>query len=111
VGPPCSHRKGTTQWRSPEVGLTDAPDIEIVDYAVNDDRIVVSHDTDFGAMLAFRGLNRPSFILFRSSDPITPDEQTALIISNLDTFASELERGAIAVFARGRLRVRRLPIR
>lgn len=94
-----------------EVGLKDAPDDDIVDYAAKDDRIVVSHDTDFGAWLAFRGLNRPSFILFRSSDPITPDEQAALIISNLDAFAGELESGAIVVFARGRLRVRRLPIR
>lgn len=31
-----------------QVGLTDAPDNEIVDYAASDDRIVVSHDTDFG---------------------------------------------------------------
>ena len=94
-----------------QVGLTDAPDDVIVDYAANDDRVVVSHDTDFGALLAFRGLTRPSFILFRSSDPITPDQQAALIISNLDTFADELESGAIVVFARGRLRVRRLPVR
>lgn len=93
------------------VGLREASDNEIVDYAVNDDRIVVSHDTDFGALLAFRGLARPSFILFRSSDPITPDEHASLITSNLDTFAGELESGAIVVFARGRLRVRRLPIR
>jgi predicted nuclease of predicted toxin-antitoxin system len=94
-----------------QVGLSEASDNEIVDYAANDDRVVVSHDTDFGALLAFRGLTRPSFILFRSSDPITPDDQASLLISNLDTFADELETGAIVVFARGRLRVRRLPIR
>jgi predicted nuclease of predicted toxin-antitoxin system len=81
------------------------------DYASNDDRIVVSHDTDFGALLAFRVLTRPSFIQFRSSDPITPDEQAALIISNLDSFADELEGGAIVAFARGRLRIRLLPVR
>jgi predicted nuclease of predicted toxin-antitoxin system len=94
-----------------QVGLSEASDNEIVDYAANDDRIVVSHDTDFGALLAFRGLTRPSFILFRSSDPITPDEQAALIVSNLDSFADELEGGAIVVFSRGRLRIRRLPVR
>lgn len=93
-----------------QVGLVDATDNEIVDYAASNDRIVVSHDTDFGALLAFRGLTKPSFILFRSSEPITPDEQAALITSNLDTFAEELERGAIVVFARGRLRLRRLPV-
>lgn len=35
-----------------EVGLSEAPDSQIVDYAVDTDRIVVSHDTDFGALLA-----------------------------------------------------------
>lgn len=92
-----------------QVGLSEASDNEIVDYAAKDDRIVVSHDTDFGALLTFRGLTKPSFILFRSSDPITPDEQASLITSNLDAFADELEEGAVVVFARGRLRVRRLP--
>lgn len=94
-----------------QVGLADASDNEIMDYAVNDDRIVVSHDTDFGALLAFRGLTKPSYILFRSSDPITPEEQATLITANLRSFAEELEDGAIVVFARGRLRVRRLPVR
>lgn len=63
----------------------------VVYYAAPDDRIVVSHDTDFGALLAFRWSARPSFILFRSSDPITRNEQAALIVSKLDTFADELE--------------------
>lgn len=93
------------------VGLSDAPDDEILDYAVNDDRIVVSHDTDFGTLLAFRRASRPSLILFRSSDPITPDDQAALIIANLAGMADELKAGAIVVFARGRLRTRRLPVR
>lgn len=72
-----------------------------MDFAANDDRIVVSHDTDFGALLAFRGLTRPKFILFWSSDAITPDEQAALIISNLGSFADELEGGAIVVSPEG----------
>lgn len=93
-----------------EVGLSEAPDSQIVDYAVDTDRIVVSHDTDFGALLALSRRTKPSFILFRSSDPVTPDEQANLIASNLETFADELGQGAIVVFARGRLRIRRLPV-
>ncbi len=94
-----------------DIGLGDASDDEILDYARGDDRIVISHDTDFGTLLAFRRLSRPSFILIRSSDPITPDEQAALIIGNLDAISEDLESGAIVVFARGRLRTRRLPVR
>jgi len=93
-----------------ELGLADASDEAILERASREERVLVSHDTDFGTLLAARGLTTPSFILFRSSDPITPDEQAALIIANLDSVAGELEAGAIVVFARGRLRTRRLPI-
>lgn len=94
-----------------EVGLASASDEDVLEHASSEQRVLVSHDTDFGALLAFRGLTAPSFILFRSSDPITPDEQAALIIANLEELTGELEAGAVVVFARGRLRVRRLPIR
>lgn len=67
-----------------DVGLGDASDDEILDRAAAEDRVVVSHDTDFSTLLAFRRLSRPSFILIRSSDPLTPDEQAALLISNMD---------------------------
>lgn len=77
-----------------QVGLSEASDNEIVDYAANDDRIVVSYDTDFGALLAFRELTRPSFILFRSSDPITPEEQASLSSSPISTPLLMSSRGA-----------------
>lgn len=40
------------------LGLQDALDDEILDLALNDDRIIISHDTDFGTLLAVR--RRPS---------------------------------------------------
>jgi predicted nuclease of predicted toxin-antitoxin system len=49
-----------------DAGLKDAPDGEILDHAGADDRVVVSHDTDFGTLLAMRQLTKPSFILIRS---------------------------------------------
>lgn len=94
-----------------EVGLADASDDEILDHAIGDDRVIISHDTDFGSLLAFRRLSAPSFILIRSSDPLTPDEQAGLIVANLDTVSEDLAAGAIIVFARGHLRSRGLPLR
>lgn len=94
-----------------DVGLGDAPDDEILDHAAAEDRVVISHDTDFGTLLAFRRLSRPSFVLMRSSDPLSPVEQAAMLIANLDVVADDLEAGAIVVFARGHLRSRRLPVR
>lgn len=40
-----------------EIGLGDASDDEILDWAVSDDRIIISHDTDLETLLAFRGLS------------------------------------------------------
>lgn len=43
----------------------DASDAEVVDLAAADERVIVSADTDFGAILARRGTAKPSLILFR----------------------------------------------
>jgi predicted nuclease of predicted toxin-antitoxin system len=94
-----------------DIGLSDASDDEILDRAAADERAVISHDTDFGTLLAFRRVRRPSFILIRSSDPLTPDEQAMLITANLEAISEDLDAGAIVVFARGHLRTRRLPVR
>ena len=58
-----------------DIGMRDASDDEIIDYAIDTDRVVISHDTDFGTLLAHRRLNKPSFILMRSSDPIDVHDQ------------------------------------
>jgi predicted nuclease of predicted toxin-antitoxin system len=50
-----------------DVGLGDASDDELLDHAAAEDLVVVSHDTDFGTLLAFRRLSRPSFILVRQA--------------------------------------------
>lgn len=93
------------------LGLQDALDDEILDLALNDDRIIISHDTDFGTLLAVRRQTKPSFILVRSADPLTADQVADLIIDNLDVVADDLAAGAIITFARGHLRSRRLPLR
>ena len=94
-----------------DIGLADASDDEILDRAIADERVIVSHDTDFGALLAFRRLSAPSFVLIRSSDPLTPDQHADMIIANLPAASDDLAAGAIVVFARGHLRSRRLPLR
>ena len=93
-----------------DIGLAAAPDDEILDWAFVEDRVVVSHDTDFGTLLAARQQVKPSFILVRSSDALSADDITALVLANLDAITEDLAAGAIVTFARGRLRVRRLPL-
>ena len=93
-----------------ERGLARAEDAEIVALAAAERRVIVSEDTDFGALLAHSRTQTPSFILLRGAEPMAPDAQTALLLANLPAVESDLVEGAIVVFARGRIRVRRLPI-
>ena len=93
-----------------DVGLAAAADDDILDQAFDEDRVIISHDTDFGTLLAARRQVKPSFILVRSSDPLTADDVAGLLLANLDAVTDDLAAGAIVTFARGRLRVRRLPL-
>jgi predicted nuclease of predicted toxin-antitoxin system len=85
-----------------------APDRVILDYAAADALVIVSADSDFVA--AACGATRPSVVLLRSADRLTSDQQAALLAANLAAVADDLEAGAIVTIARGRMRIRSLPI-
>jgi predicted nuclease of predicted toxin-antitoxin system len=94
-----------------DVGLLTAPDRSILEYAAANALVIVSADSDFGELLAAsRGSTRPSVVLLRSADRLKPDEQAALLAANLPTVAEDLEAGAVVTIARGRMRIRSLPI-
>ncbi len=87
-----------------------ATDEMVLARAVEEDRIVVSADTDFGAILAAQEAERPSFILFREPDLISARDYVGVLLSVLPMLEPELKSGCVAVFRRGRLRIRRLPL-
>jgi predicted nuclease of predicted toxin-antitoxin system len=91
-------------------GLHQADDEVLVDIAAAEGRVIVSADTDFGAILAVRNETKPSVVLFRRGTPRRPSLQAELLIANLPGIASELERGAVAAFYDTRIRIRRLPV-
>jgi len=93
-----------------ELGLERAPDDELLALAASQERIIVSGDTDFGALLAFRDRRSPSVVLFRSRHTFTADGQYALICDHLDDIAPDLDAGAVVVITDDRIRVRRLPL-
>lgn len=93
-----------------ERGLSSADDDAIVALALSEARVIVSEDTDFGALLARSGAQLPSFLLLRGAEPLRPEDQAALLLANLGAVEDDLARGAVVVFARGRVRVRPLPI-
>lgn len=94
-----------------DVDLLTATDQAILDYAAANGLVIISADSDFGELLAVsRGAVRPSVVLLRSADRLTPDQQAAILAANLAAVADELKTGALASIARGRVRIRSLPI-
>jgi predicted nuclease of predicted toxin-antitoxin system len=87
-----------------------ASDEEIFDRAAQDDRVVVSADTDFGTLLALRKQTSPSVILFRHGSQHRPADQAALLKTNLPQIVEALEAGSIVVIQPDRLRIRALPL-
>jgi predicted nuclease of predicted toxin-antitoxin system len=51
-----------------ELGLEQADDDELLEAARNDDRVLISGDTNFGALLALSGETSPSVILDHIED-------------------------------------------
>ncbi len=86
-----------------------AIDAEILARALAEDRIVVSADSDFGAILAAQEAERPSFILFRNPNALVARDYLDMLLPALPLLEPELAAGCVAVFRNGRLRVRRLP--
>ena len=91
-------------------GLSAAEDAVIFAEAAQQDRVLMSADTDFGMLLALRGETRPSVVLFRRGADRRPERQVALVLANLPAIEDPLGLGCVVVFDEARVRIRMLPI-
>ena len=92
-----------------EIGRQSAPDSEVLARALDEGRIIISSDMDFGDLIAASGLARPSVILFRRVERRT-NSRLALLLKNLGAIGGDMERGSIVILESTRMRIRRLPI-
>lgn len=93
-----------------EVLRLNAPDVDILEHAARDERVILAADTDFGELLATRQAAEPSVLLFHRQTGRRPREQAALLLANLSSVETDLQGGAIVVIEDRRVRVRALPI-
>jgi predicted nuclease of predicted toxin-antitoxin system len=93
-----------------DVDLQAATDEVIFRYAAEENRIVISEDSDFGTLLALRGDVGPSVILFRHMPDRRSEALLAVLAANLGAIGRALEAGAIVTLEPERIRIRRLPI-
>ena len=92
------------------LGASSAPDSEIMAYAKAHDYVVLTHDLDFGAILAATHGEKPSVVQIRAED-VSPDVIGVQIVAALRQMASELEEGALLTVDPNRTRLRVLPLR
>ena len=92
------------------VGDPRASDRTIMDYASARGFVVLTHDLDFGAILAATGAERPSVVQIRAAN-VDPTSLGAAAISLLRRCQKRLERGALVCLDPSTERVRMLPLR
>jgi predicted nuclease of predicted toxin-antitoxin system len=92
-----------------ERGMSRAEDVAIIEMARLEQRIVVTLDADFHALLALTGATGPSVLRIRTEG--LKAEPVALLIERVLALASgELKDGAMITVAGGKIRIKLLPI-
>lgn len=91
------------------VGAHNAMDAEIMGWARDNDRVVFTHDLDFGILLAHTHDSKPSVVQARAQD-VTPERLGPTMIQALRVHRVALESGALVTIDAVKNRVRILPI-
>jgi predicted nuclease of predicted toxin-antitoxin system len=90
-------------------GLQRLGDDKIVEKALDEGRVILTHDLDFGRIVALSRGHLPSVITFRLAD-MRPAQVNRYLGEVLDRFAEQLASGALVSVSEYGIRVRPLPV-
>jgi predicted nuclease of predicted toxin-antitoxin system len=92
-----------------EQNLQRLTDAEIIEKALAENRVILTHDLDFTRIVALSGSRTPSVMTFRLSD-MRSDQVNLRLADVLARFGEILEAGALISVTDQSIRVRRLPV-
>ena len=92
-----------------EIGHATSDDAEILRQGQEDNRVIVTLDADFHALLALTGASSPSVVRIRV-EGLRAEAASKLIQTVVTRCGEELEDGAVVTVQLGRIRIRRLPL-
>jgi predicted nuclease of predicted toxin-antitoxin system len=85
------------------------PDPQIIEKARSENRIILTHDLDFGSLMAASRQQLPSIIIFRLTS-MRPENIHVYLELILNDHSSALVEGVILSVSEQLIRVRQLPI-
>lgn len=92
-----------------DIGMAEASDSRIVETARASDETILTHDLDYGEILAFSGAAKPSVVVFRLRN-VHVSRLVEKIRAAWPRILSPLEEGAIVILSDTSIRIRRLPV-
>lgn len=92
-----------------EIGPANAKDAVIMKWARDNAHVVLTHDLDFGTLLALTKANGPSVIQLRTQD-VLPGKLALIVISVIEKTHHAIEGGSLITIDETRSRVRILPL-
>lgn len=103
-------KQGYEIMRSSEFLPTNAPDINILEFARTENWVVLTQDLDFSMLVALSRYSQPSLITLRLSSA-KPDIVTQKLLEVLPQIEEALQEGSAITIQDESIRIRKLPVR
>ena len=92
-----------------EQGLDRTADFDILEKSLCEKRILLTHDLDFGELIARSRARLPSIIIFRLRN-MSPEKVNLYLHEVITKHPDALQQGVIISVTEGQIRIRLLPI-